>query len=93
MAKVLVSNHRDHAIHINVPGTATDLKGKPYVPQEVVLIPPAKGAGEDRKPGTQWVESEHLEVAKQHPVVQHYFREGWLRVAEEKKEKKGKEQE
>jgi hypothetical protein len=89
MAKVLVFNTREHSIHLNIPGTATDSKGKPYVPQEPVVVPPAKMGERDGQPekinGQLLIESEHLEAAKKHPVVQHYFKEGWLRAKPEEK--------
>lgn len=78
MAKVILVNTREHAIHLNVPGTV----GKPneFVPLEPVVIPPCKKDGEGKDVyGELAVEKQHIEIAKKHPVAQHYFKEGWLR--------------
>lgn len=87
MAKILVINTREHAIHLNVPGTASDAKNaKPFVPQEHVVIPAAKVDANNKKTNGQMVvESEHLEAARRNVVVQHYFKEGWLRTVESQK--------
>lgn len=71
MSKVLVTNHREHAIHLNLPGAPA------------VVIPPAQENPLDRNeviPGSEQVDGSFLDEVRKNVVVQHYFKEGWLRT-------------
>ena len=75
MAKILLKNTREHAIHLNVG-------------RDTVLVPSSRQNPDDRSkiiPGQIAVESDFIDKAKKSPVVQHYFREGWLQIPQTSK--------
>lgn len=80
MAKVVILNTREHIIHLNATPD-------PQKPIPSVSIPCARKHDLTDKlaPGRIEIEGEHLAAFKKSKVVQHYFKEGWLR--EENKEK------
>jgi hypothetical protein len=83
MAKVLVSNHTERKIHINIPHDAK-VDGRQYVQPEPIIVPAGQTVpdGNTTKfvPGKLEVEDVHLRLVKDHPVIKHYFEEGHLRV-------------
>lgn len=75
--KVLVKNYREHVIHLS---TTRDRVSIPHGHEEksdnrTVLVP-----------GEELVDDSFLEEARKSPAVQHYFKEGWLRIEEPSEE-------
>lgn len=76
MAKVLVTNHTERKIHINLPPSAKQTE--PIIVPEGRTVP--DGQSQKFIPGELMVEESHLGSVKDHPVIRHYFSEGHLRV-------------
>jgi hypothetical protein len=75
MAKVKIVNRREHAIHLNVV-TKDNVT-------ETVTVPSSCENPADRTQvihGEALVDDSFVVAVKKHPVGQHYFKEGWLRV-------------
>lgn len=84
MAKVLVSNHTERKIHINIPGSAKKNDGTPLVQPEPIIIPEGKyvedGNSQKFIPGELHIDDVHLSLVEDHPVIRHYFENGHLRM-------------
>jgi hypothetical protein len=72
MAKVKLLNNREHDIFIHVPST-------PQKPIEPIRVPGGRKQNDKFVPGQVQAEDSHIAEAKKNKVVQHYFKEGWLK--------------
>lgn len=77
MAKIILENTREHDITINAAGEDGVVQ---------VTVPGARQDPNDKNElvnGRAEADDSVVAAAKKHPVVAHYFDEGWLRVAKQ----------
>ncbi len=75
MGKITLENTREHDITINATGEDGVVQ---------VIVPGARQDPADKNKlvhGRAEADDAFVTAAKKHPVVSHYFDEGWLRIA------------
>lgn len=75
MAEIYLRNHREHDITLNINDQSVTIPGGRMAPE---------GAG-GFAPGLAKIDADLLKAGKSHPVIEAYFDEGYLSIAEPSK--------